>query len=149
MKKAFTLVEILIVVSILGILVAVIIPEFRGHAQKAKESAAKETLQMLRTAIERYAIDHNGVPPGYQENDPTGPSSFFILQNQLITLYKYFSGFPKNPFNNDSRTLIILNNQELPAAATGENGWIYQPLNKDIRLDWPGTDSTGALYYDY
>ncbi|MHC4236894.1 MAG: type IV pilin protein, partial [Planctomycetota bacterium] len=49
----------MIVVTILGSLAAIVIPEFSGHIQKAKESAAKDNLRILRQAIERYAQDHN------------------------------------------------------------------------------------------
>ena len=47
MKKAFTLVETLIVVAILGILTAIALPTFRGHIAEAKESAAKDILRIL------------------------------------------------------------------------------------------------------
>ena len=71
MKKAFTLVEVLIVVAILGILAAIVLPVFRSHSQKAKESAAKDNLRILRNTIEIYAAQHNGIPPGYKNNDPS------------------------------------------------------------------------------
>ena len=64
-NDGFTLVELMIVVAILGVLAAIVLPEFAGHIQQAKESAAKDNLRILREAIERYAADHNGVPPGY------------------------------------------------------------------------------------
>jgi prepilin-type N-terminal cleavage/methylation domain-containing protein len=57
-KAAFTLVEILIVTAILGILAAIVIPEFQAHATQAKEAAAKESLRMLREAIDRYTLDN-------------------------------------------------------------------------------------------
>ena len=64
MKKAFTLVEILIVTAILGIMAAIVMPLFAGHVQLAKEAAAKDNLRILRGAIERYAAEHNDIPPG-------------------------------------------------------------------------------------
>ncbi|GAH74356.1 unnamed protein product, partial [marine sediment metagenome] len=70
MKKAFTLVEILIVVAILGILAAIVIPQFQAHSQEAKEAAAKDNLRILRNAIELYAVQHGGVPPGYPADNP-------------------------------------------------------------------------------
>ena len=62
MKKAFTLIEILIVVSILGILSAIVFPEFQAQAQQSRESAAKDNLRILRNAIEIYAAEHNDIP---------------------------------------------------------------------------------------
>lgn len=165
-QKAFTLVEILIVVAILGILAAVVIPELQGHSQKAKESAAKETLQMLRTAIERYAIQHNGIPPGYTQgdmnNNPLSVNFFVHMTMASNAAHEiappgtpgypfgpYISKFPKNPFNNLDSRQMIPNGGEMPAEPTGQYGWIYQAATKTIRLDWPGTDSAGIAYYDY
>ena len=51
MKRAFTLVEILIVVALLGILAAIALPTFQDHIQQARESAAKDNLRILRNAI--------------------------------------------------------------------------------------------------
>ena len=69
-KKAFTLIEILIVVAVLGILAALVIPEIQDYSQEAKESNAKANLRILRNAIERYAVEHDGLPPGYPADNP-------------------------------------------------------------------------------
>ena len=74
MKKAFTLVEILIVVAILGILATIALPTFQSHPQEAKESAAKDNLRILRNAIELFTAQHNDVPPGYAIITPDFPS---------------------------------------------------------------------------
>lgn len=79
MKKAFTLVEILIVVAILGILAAIVLPQFQSHTQQAKESAAKDNLRILRNAIELYAAQHDGVPPGYPNGDTTASPHYLCF----------------------------------------------------------------------
>ena len=156
--------ELLIVVSILGILAAVVLPEFQGHQQKAKEAAAKANLQLLRTAIERYALDHNGIPPGYLNG--VFSSNTVILNAQLLycsnsngdTLLKkiksgaysfgpYLNVLPKNPFNNKDTFQIIEDSATMPATASGDYGWIYHPNTKEIRLDYSGNDSEGKSYY--
>jgi prepilin-type N-terminal cleavage/methylation domain-containing protein len=148
MKKAFTLVEILIVVAILGILAAIVLPTVQGHIQQARESAAKDNLRILRNTIALYATRHNDVPPGYLNNDPTEEPDWVLFIGQLID-GQYLPTMPRNPFN-DLKTLLMINNAEaLPESATGDYGWIYKPATKTIRLDWPGNDSTGALYYQY
>lgn len=166
MKKAFTLVEILIVVAILGILAAIVLPQFQSHAQQAKEAAAKDNLRILRQQIELYAAQHNGVPPGYNMGDTGSPPIFLIFRLQLtwasnatggmapigtpgFPLGPYISAIPSNPFNNLNTARVLLNDDEFPAEATGEYGWVYQPQTKTIRLDWPGTDKDGIRYYDY
>jgi len=63
-KKGFTLVEILIVVVILGILAAIVIPQFTSASTEAKESSLVSNLQSVRSQIELYKIQHNDILPG-------------------------------------------------------------------------------------
>src|SRR5438132_14152333 len=61
-RTAFTLIEIMVVVVILGILAATIIPQFIGTTQDAKVSAAKATIAELESAIERFHIHMDRYP---------------------------------------------------------------------------------------
>lgn len=149
-RTAFTLVEILIVVGILGILAAITLPSIQGHIAKAKEATAKDSLRTVRQAIERYANDHNGVPPGYINNDPDAA----VSQNSfLIPLIKavppYMTGSLENPFNKQLDIKMIQNGEPFPETPTGDFGWIYKPQTKEIRIDWPGIDSSGTPYFNY
>jgi general secretion pathway protein G len=65
-RGAFTLVEIMVVVVILGILAATIIPLFRGTADDAKIGTAKATVAELESAVERFYI-HFGRYPKTEE----------------------------------------------------------------------------------
>src|ERR1700761_8978417 len=62
-KSGFTLVEILIVVIILGILAAIVIPQFTNASTDARNSSVASTLQTLRGQIELYKIQHADTPP--------------------------------------------------------------------------------------
>ena len=63
-KSGFTLVEILIVVVILGILAAIVIPQFTEASTEAKESRLCTDLQTMRSQIELYKAQHNDRLPG-------------------------------------------------------------------------------------
>ena len=66
-KKGFTLIEILIVVIILGILAAIVIPQFSSASSDARHSALASTVQSLRTQVEAYRIQHKDkLPPAAQ-----------------------------------------------------------------------------------
>ena len=147
-KKAFTLVELMIVVAILGIMAAIVIPEFQSHSEQASESAAKDTLRAVRQQIEYYAIQHNGVAPGYPGDDSAAvpDSASFVTQ---MKDGGYISGLPRNPFNDETSISVLADADAFPAAATGATGWVYQPKTKTIRLNWTGTDSAGVSYYAY
>ena len=64
-KRGFTLVEILIVVCILGILAAIVIPQYSESSTDAKFSSLCTDLRTLRSQIELYKIQHNGFPPSF------------------------------------------------------------------------------------
>jgi len=149
MEKAFSLVELMIVVAVLGILAAIVVPQFQGHSTQAKEAVATDSLRLLRGAIELYAAQHDGVPPGYENDDVTTPPSGLVFNRQLILEKRYLSEMPENPFNNLETIKIIGNTEAFPASATGEFGWVYQPATKAIKLDWPGTDKSGTSYFEY
>lgn len=62
-NQGFTLVEILIVVVILGILAAIVIPQFSSASTEAKENSLQSSLQTMRSQISLYKIQHNDVAP--------------------------------------------------------------------------------------
>ena len=166
MKKAFTLVEMLIVVAILGILAAIVMPTFLSHVQIAKESAAKDSLRILRNAIDLYASQHNEVAPGYLNGDTSATPIWPVFFAQMLKatnssgidadlgtpgypLGPYLSNVPLNPFRETRTINMIANDAELPTQPPDIFGWVYKPATKQIRLDQPGTDSEGITYYDY
>ncbi len=62
-QHGFTLVEILIVVVILGILAAIVIPQFTNASESAKSSSLISQLQTIRSQLELYQVQHNGDYP--------------------------------------------------------------------------------------
>lgn len=166
-RAAFTLVELMLVVAILGILAAIVLPEFQNQSQVAKESAAKANIKILREAIERYALDHNGVPPGYLNGNTTSSPNALYLINQLIWKSTNASGqiatfgtqgypygpylptIPRNPFNGKKNVIVIIDSSNFPSEPTKLSGWIYKPATQEVRIDAEGADSSGVKYFDY
>jgi general secretion pathway protein G len=148
-KTAFTLVELMIIAAILGILAAIVLPEFQGHIQKAKEAAAKDNLRILREAIERYAAEHNGVHPGYLNDDISQSPNAIRFNIQLAQNRDYLSQLPKNPFNDKFSIGFLADAAVISDSVSGVFGWLYKPSTGEIRLDMPGTDSEGKYYYEY
>ncbi len=62
MKRGFTLVEILIVMTLIGILVAIIIPNYSSSVIRAREAVLKENLFLIRDAINKFYIDKKKYP---------------------------------------------------------------------------------------
>ncbi len=61
-RSAFTLIELLIVVAIIGILAAIAVPNFMNAQVRAKVSRVKSDLYAMGNATEMYRLDHNGFP---------------------------------------------------------------------------------------
>jgi len=62
-KSGFTLVEILIVVIILGILAAIVIPQFTNASQDARKNSLTSQLQTMRSQLELYKLQHKDQMP--------------------------------------------------------------------------------------
>lgn len=63
MAKAFTLIELLIVVAIIGILAAIAVPNFLNAQIRAKVSRVVSDMKTIETALEMYHLDNNAYPP--------------------------------------------------------------------------------------
>ena len=60
--RAFTLIELLIVVAIIAILAAIAVPNFLEAQTRAKTARAKNDLRVIATGLEAYYVDQNGYP---------------------------------------------------------------------------------------
>ena len=63
-RPGFTLIEILIVVVILGILAAIVIPQFGNASREARQASLLTTVQTLRSQIALFRLQHNDFLPG-------------------------------------------------------------------------------------
>ena len=99
-KLAFTLVELLIVVIILGILAAVVIPQFSDASTDARVSSLQTNLATMRGQIELYRLQHNGnyPPVGSFATVMTSKTNVDHTTSGTPTLGPYMQSIPFNPF---------------------------------------------------
>jgi general secretion pathway protein G len=125
-KKGFTLIELVVVVMILGILAAVAAPKLLGTSKTASDNSARQTLAVIRDAIERFAAANGG-------DLPTTPESELVSQNLLR------APFPACPVGANKGSSDVLK-AAAPAIAGGQ-GWMYNSANGEFRVN-----DTAAAY---
>ncbi len=165
-QKAFTLVEILIVVIILGILAAIVLPKFSNASATARASMLADDLRILRTQTIVFQAQHRGIAAGYPSgNTGAAPTeAAFVLHMTKATndtfqtaepgtpgfdYGPYLREIPQNPVNGKNTVQMIANNEDVPNAGDDSHGWIYKPATLLFKADSPGTDDKGGAYFDY
>ena len=134
-RKGFTLVEILIVVIILGILAAIVIPQFTEASNDARESALASDLQTVRSQIELYKVQHNERLPHLKE-DGTADTANFINRltgrtdqdgkvNAAGAFGPYLQKFPTNSFMSVAGANTCAFGTADPAPVSTTVGWYF------------------------
>ncbi len=122
--RGFTLIEMLIVVTIIGILVTLAQPSFNRAVTAAKEATLKENLFILRDVIDQFYADNTKYPTALAELVEKG----------------YIRQVPKDPFTGSTEGWVIV-------PATDENG---QPVGVfDVKSGFEGTARDGSRYGDW
>jgi prepilin-type N-terminal cleavage/methylation domain-containing protein len=165
-RKAFSLIEVLLVVAILGILAAIAVPHFTEHTAKARETAAKDIIRTMRGQIELYKVQHRGTAPGYVNGAPaptaalqlqftatsavTGQVSTSTVPTDPFLYGPYIKKLPQNPFNRLTNIAYVAAATDFAAATDGtSSGWLYKKETAQFKLNWTGTDSDGLDFLDY
>lgn len=157
-RAAFTLVEVMIVVVILGILAATVLPQFISTNDDAKESVLVQDLQTLRSQIQLFKFQHNGKYPADGSTDADDFRDALLLSSDkdgttgavgTKAFGPYLIGsLPPNPFTGGRGVLIVSDvPAETPNEATKDGtevvGWIYNPATGEIKGNNSGTAADG------
>ncbi|MBW8041081.1 MAG: prepilin-type N-terminal cleavage/methylation domain-containing protein [Planctomycetes bacterium] len=154
-EKGFTLVEILIVVVILGILAAIVIPQFTSASTEARESALKSDLQAMRSQIELYKIQHlNDALPGaftatflQAMEGYTDVGGAVVAAGTLGAKGPYMRKIPVNPFSSAALNLVRIDGI---AAGAGTDHWRFDTTTGAFQADDTETDPvTGDAHSTY
>ncbi len=145
-RGAFTLIEMLIVIIILGILAMVIIPQIGTTTDDAKLSTLRTNLNSMRNAVEIYYVQHNSTYPGAVLGGATTASEAFVQQLTQYTdaagniakvrdatfrFGPYLKGgaLAMNPFNNKNDITVDTTEDDITVRESdGTTGWKFYAI---------------------
>lgn len=135
-RSAFTLVELLIVVIILGILAAVVIPQFSDASTDARVSSLMTNLQTIRGQIDLYKLQHNGNYPTIANfaAQMTSKTDADGTVNPTGKYGPYLQRIPTNPF-----TVGGTGNDVTSTAAAANKAWYYNETTGEFKANDGGT----------
>lgn len=123
-RGGFTLIELIVVLTIISLLLTIATPHYFHSVQRAKESALKQDLATLRDAIDKFYSDQGKYPDALAE---------LISKRYLRTL-------PQDPLTQSMETWVTLT----PPPDASVPGQVY-----DVRSGAPGNAGDGTAYAEW
>ena len=153
-RGAFTLVEVLIVVLIIGILAMVVVPRVVRATEQARESAIETDLTAVRRAVELYRVEHHGRLPHLDEGGNVSLAGISWRLTRTTTpegklddggsCGPYLHEWPTNPFVNGPAAQLIKSGAATGAPRDDSSGWYYSTTTGLVHVN----SSQGALDID-
>jgi general secretion pathway protein G len=133
LQRGFTLLELLVVMTIVGILAAIAVPALRDSPQRAREAALREDLFSMRSVIDSYHGDKGNYPADLQALVTDG----------------YLRKIPLDPMTKSADTWVLAYEELAADAQAPAPDQPLQPGIIDVHSGSPNKALDGTLYKDW
>ena len=116
--KGFTLVELMVVLTVIALLLSIVVPDYVGRVRRAEEAALQENLSVMRDALDKHYADAGRYPKTLDE----------------LVSKRYLRSIPNDPLTQQAIWLV-------EAPSDPQKGGVY-----DIHSAAKGTGSNGKPY---
>ncbi len=117
-KRGFTLVELMVVLTVIGLLLSIVVPAYVGRVHRAEETVLQEDLTLVREALDKHYADAGRYPASLDE----------------LVSKRYLRAIPKDPLTQSTAWQIV-------PPSDPQKGGVY-----DIHSNAKGTGSNGMPY---
>ncbi len=152
-RRAFSIIELVMVVAIIGIVAAIAIPRMTGFTERAIESALVGDVARVSSAIEHYKVEHAGQHPAHTAGKAVDTDGGNFMKRLLLETQHdgtlsdgslfgpYLRSFPRNPYNGYASVRI-----GGAVAGAGTHGWRFDPTTEFFEPDHTsGSKGGGAI----
>lgn len=117
-RRGFTLIELMVVLTVIGLLLAIVVPDYVGRVRRAEEAVLQENLTLMRDALDKHFADVGRYPASLEE----------------LVSKKYLRAIPKDPLTQSASWNIVGPNDP-------RHGGVY-----DVRSTAKGNGLNGLPY---
>ena len=123
LRRGFTLIELMVVMAIIAVLLTIAAPRYFQHLDRAREATLRQTLAVVRDAIDKFHGDTGKYPETIDELVPK----------------RYLRAVPVDPITDSTQTWVLL-----PPPAANGNGKLW-----DLKSGAEGDGADGKPYADW